>query len=110
MTMISRWAASHVGTVAAWVGMAATLLVSLGSHWAMYEDHRETSEARLNALDIQVDGHEEALGMIRSDVRSLAESQQRAIDVIERTDEGLRALEQVTAQLKALVASKTGAK
>ena len=47
-------------------------------------------------------GHEDALTLIRADVRSLAESQQRAIGVIERTDEGLRALEQVTAELRAM--------
>lgn len=103
MTMIGKWAAGHIGTVAAWAGMAATILVSLGSHWAMYESHQTTSEARLDALDVQVEGHESALALIRSDVRSLAESQKRAIDVIERTDEGLRDLEQVTAQLRALI-------
>jgi len=99
---IMKWVRAHVAVVAAWLGMVATLLVSVGSHWTLLKVEHEATAAKIATIDTKVDGHEEALTLIRSDVRSLAESQQRAIGVIERTDEGLRALEQVTAELRAM--------
>jgi len=97
-----KWTKTHVGTVAAWLGMVATLLVSVGSHWTLLQVEHKATAAKIQAIDQKVEGHEEALTVIRSDVRSLAESHERAIAVIERTDQGLRALEQVTAELRAM--------
>mgnify|MGYP003627575062 CR=1 FL=1 len=97
-----KWIKEHVGTVAAWLGMLATLLISVGSHWTLLQVERDAAAAKIAVIDTKVEGHEEALTRIRSDVRSIAESQERAIAVIERTDEGLRALEQVTAELRAM--------
>ena len=97
-----KWIKEHVAVVAAWLGMVATLLISVGSHWTLLQVEHEATAAKIAVIDTTVEGHEDALTLIRSDVRSIAESQQRAIEVIERTDEGLRALEQVTAELRAM--------
>ena len=97
-----KWIKEHVAVVAAWLGMVATLLISVGSHWTLLQVEHKATAAKIALIDTKVEGHEEALTLIRGDVRSLAESQQRAIEVIERTDEGLRALEQVTAELRAM--------
>jgi hypothetical protein len=105
-----KWIKEHVAVVAAWLGMVATLLVSVGSHWTLLQVEHEVTAAKIAVIDKKVEGHEDALTLIRGDVRSLAESQQRAIEVIERTDEGLRALEQVTAELRAITAAQKGSK
>ena len=97
-----KWIKEHVAVVAAWLGMVATLLISVGSHWTLLQVEHKATAAKIAVIDKKVEGHEDALTLIRADVRSLAESQQRAIGVIERTDEGLRALEQVTAELRAM--------
>ena len=97
-----KWIKEHVAVVAAWLGMVSTLLISVGSHWTLLQVERDAAAAKIALIDTKVEGHEDALTLIRGDVRSLAESQQRAIEVIERTDEGLRALEQVTAELRAM--------
>ena len=99
---LMKWIKEHVAVVAAWLGMVATLLISVGSHWTLLQVEHEATAAKIAVIDTTVEGHEDALTLIRSDVRSIAESQQRAIEVIERTDEGLRALEQVTAELRAM--------
>ena len=97
-----KWVKEHVAVVAAWLGMVATLLISVGSHWTLLQVEHEATAEKIALIDTAVEGHEDALTLIRGDVSSLAESQQRAIEVIERTDEGLRALEQVTAELRAM--------
>ena len=97
-----KWIKEHVAVGAAWRGMRATLLVSGGSHWTLLQGEHEATAEKIATIDKKVEGHEDALTMIRSDVRSLAESQERAIAVIERTDQGLRALEQVTAELRVM--------
>jgi len=102
MMSVMKWAREHVAVVAAWLGMVATLLISVGSHWTLLQVEHEATAEKIATIDKKVEGHEDALTMIRSDVRSLAESQERAIAVIERTDQGLRALEQVTAELRAM--------
>jgi len=107
---VRKWAREHVGTVAAWLGMMATLLISVGSHWTLAQVHQTKTEAHLSELDEKVEENEPAIVTIRSDVRSISESQARAIEVIERTDQGLRALEQVTSELRALLAARRGNK
>ena len=97
-----QWVKENVATVAAWIGMLATLLVSVVSHWTLAQVDREKTATALVELDDRVDEHDGLIRKLRSDVRSIAESQERAIAVIERTDEGLRALEQVTAELRAM--------
>jgi len=107
---LQKWAREHVGIVAAWMGMMTTLLISVGSHWTLAQVHHAQTEAHLSELDDKVEEHEAAIVTIRSDVRSISESQTRAIEVIERTDQGLRALEQVTSELRALLAARRGNK
>lgn len=110
MRWIQTWAKNHIGVVAAWLGMGATLLISVGSHWTLAQVNQSRTEAHLTRLDQKVEEHEEAIVVLRSDVRSISESQRRAIEVIERTDRGLRSLEQVTAELRALLTAHRGSK
>ena len=110
MRWIQVWAKNHVGVVAAWMGMGATLLISVGSHWTLARVNQSRTEVRLSELDDRVEEHDGLIHKLRSDVRSISESQRRAIDVIERTDQGLRSLEQVTAELRALLTAHRGNK
>ena len=107
---VAHWARNNVPTVAAWAGGLVMLLVSVGSHWALAHVHKDKTESSLVELDDRVDEHDGLIRQLRSDVRSIAESQERAIDVISRTDEGLRELEKVTAELRALLSSHRGTK
>ena len=107
---VAHWARNNGPTVAAWTGGLVMLLVSVGSHWTLAHVHKEKTEESLVELDDRVDEHDGLIRQLRSDVRSIAESQERAIDVISRTDEGLRELEKVTAELRALLSSHRGTK
>ena len=107
---INAWIKSNVGLVAAWLGITITSLISVGSHYTLANVHIEKTEESLVALDERVDEHDGLIRQLRSDVRSIAESQERAIDVINRTDEGLRSLEQVTAELRAMLKARRGSK
>lgn len=110
MKWVQGWVKNHVGTVAAWLGMGATLLISVGSHWTLAQVNQSRTETHLLKLDIKVEEHEDAIVTLKSDVRSISESQNRAIEVIERTDQGLRSLEQVTSELRALLTAHRGDK
>ena len=110
MRWVQTWAKNHVGVVAAWLGMGATLLISVGSHWTLAQVNQSRTDAHLSELDDKVEEHDGLIHQLRSDVRSISESQRRAIDVIERTDRGLRSLEQVTAELRALLTAHRGNK
>jgi len=107
---VIAWIRGNVPTVAAWSGGFAMLLVSVGSHWTLAHVHKDKTEASITELDDRVEEHDGLIRQLRSDVRSIAESQERAIDVISRTDEGLRELEKVTAELRALLSAHRGQK
>ena len=103
-----KWVKDNVPTVAAWLGMLVTLLVSVGSHWTLAKVEREETATALVELDDRVEEHDGLIRKLRSDVRSIAESQERAIAIIERTDTSLRDLEKVTAELRAVAKTRRG--
>jgi chromosome segregation ATPase len=100
---VIRWFRDHVATVAAWLGMAATLLVGGAAQWTMAQAHMESARTSIADLETESRQHRRDIVDIRSDVRSVTEQQSRLESVVTRQEATVRTLETLTAELGAIV-------
>ena len=98
-----RWLRDNAATLAAWAGMAATLLVGGAAQWTMAQAHAEQAKASIVELEASDAKQSTDIIDIRSDVRSVTEQQSRLSDIVTRQEHSVRQLETLTAELRAIV-------
>lgn len=103
-----RWAREHPGTVAAWVGMALTMIAGAAGQMALTGAAHDQAQADIAELAEDVEDHDREIGALKSDVRSVREQQARLEEVVDRTEGAVRQMEQATAELRAVVRTVRG--
>jgi hypothetical protein len=96
---LSGWAKANTVAVATWAGVALSLAVTGATHVALADDTQQ-------GLVETVEGHDASIVRLESDLRSVRESQDRLVRVVERTESVLQELDRTTAALRALVGAR----
>jgi len=100
---VSAWIRDNVATVAAWVGMALTLVVGGGVQWSLAQADVERHEVAIKGLEVSDRKQGDKLVRIESDVRSVTEAQDRLSGLVTRQEQAVREMQTLTAELRAHV-------
>ena len=98
-----EWLKQNTGTVGAWIGMLLTLLVSLSVDRALGSAKMASHErAILDLADVN-EKQDDDIELLRADVRSITEAQGRLALLVDRTEQTVREIQTLTAELRAVV-------
>jgi hypothetical protein len=110
MSMISSWARSNVGTIAAWIGMVLTMVVGTASQWTMLEAQHAQAAERLDRVETVAEKHAAEIVKLKSDVRSITEAHDRLDRAVARQEDATRQIDRLTVELRAVVKTLGGSK
>ncbi len=105
MSAVTAWARAHVGTIAAWGGMAATMLVGTASQWTMLQAQHAQQAVRIERVEAVALLHTADIVEIRSDVRSISESVTRLDAAVTRQEAATRQIDRLTVRLETMVST-----
>jgi uncharacterized protein YlxW (UPF0749 family) len=90
------WIRSNIVAVATWAGVMLSLVATTAANMAIADKTQQS-------LVSKVEGHDEDIVKLESDVRAVREQQARLVKVVEQTEVVLTDLGRTTTELKVMV-------